>query len=336
MAGSGTAHLRSDPETLLRAEHLTVEFPIGDKQKVHAVSDVSLDVAERETLSLVGESGCGKSTFGRSVVRLQPLTAGRIRFGDVELSALTGEGLRRIRPRLQIIFQDPVGALNPRHRIADIVAEPLRIWNQGDNGQRRKRVDELLAQVGLSARAVRHKKPHELSGGQCQRVAIARALILNPKLIVCDEPVSSLDVSIQAQVLNLLQDMKELYGLTLIFISHDLAVVRSISERVAVMYLGKLCEVSSSVGDLYDRPAHPYTAMLLSAVPKPDPNVRRPPRIAAPEPPSPINPPSGCRFRTRCPFAQERCAVEEPLMRKVTANRFVACHFPLQEPEAVN
>jgi peptide/nickel transport system ATP-binding protein len=191
----------------------------------------------------------------------------------------------------------------------------------------------MLAEVGLSARAVRQKKPHELSGGQCQRVAIARALVLNPKLLVCDEPVSSLDVSIQAQVLNLLQDMKERHGLTLIFISHDLAVVRSISDRVAVMYLGKLCETSANLADLYLRPAHPYTAMLLSAVPKPDPNVRRPPRIAAPEPPSPIHPPSGCRFRTRCPFSQERCAVEEPVMRRVTAERFVACHFPLLEPE---
>jgi peptide/nickel transport system ATP-binding protein len=189
-------------------------------------------------------------------------------------------------------------------------------------------------QVGLSPRAVRDKKPHELSGGQCQRVAIARALILQPKLLVCDEPVSSLDVSIQAQVLNLLQDMKERYGLTVFFISHDLAVVRSISERIAVMYLGKLCETGSNIEDLYERPAHPYTAMLLAAVPKPDPNVRRPARIAAAEPPSPINPPSGCRFRTRCAFVQQRCMDEEPIIRRVTADRYVACHFPLVTPAA--
>jgi peptide/nickel transport system ATP-binding protein len=335
MAGSGSAHLRTEQETLLRAEHMVVEFPLDAKRKVHAVSDVSFDVAERETFSLVGESGCGKSTVGRSIVRLQPLTSGRIRFQELALSELQGETLRRVRPRLQIIFQDPIGALNPRHRIGDIVAEPLRIWGREHDSDRRKRADEVLVQVGLSPRAVRDKKPHELSGGQCQRVAIARALILKPAMIVCDEPVSSLDVSIQAQVLNLLKDMKDLYGLTIIFISHDLAVVRSISDRVAVMYLGKLCEVSADLEDLYSRPAHPYTAMLLSAVPNPDPNVGRPPHIAAPEPPSPIAPPSGCRFRTRCPFSQERCAVEEPVMRRVTKDRYVACHFPLLEPEAI-
>lgn len=323
------AHLRGPEEAVLRAERVTVEFPVGNKQVVHAVSDVSIDLTERETLSLVGESGCGKSTLGRSIVRLQELTSGTLRFEGEPLSDLRGELLRSLRPRFQIIFQDPVGALNPRHRIGDIVEEPLRIWARGTQAERRKRVDEVLEQVGLSPRAMRGKKPHELSGGQCQRVSIARAIILRPKLLVCDEPVSSLDVSIQAQVLNLLQDLKALYGLTILFISHDLAVVRSISDRIAVMYLGKLCETASDVDDLYERPAHPYTRMLLSAVPRPDPDAGRPPHIVAPEPPSPISPPSGCRFRTRCPIAQPRCAEEEPMMRRVYGDRYVACHYPL-------
>jgi peptide/nickel transport system ATP-binding protein len=330
--GPGTAHLHDSASALLTAEHVEVTFPTGRRGSVvHAVSDVSIDLLAGETLSLVGESGCGKSTLGRALVRLVPLDGGRIVFAGTELSQLVGEQLRAMRPRLQIIFQDPVGSLNPRHRVGDLVAEPLRIWNRGTSAEQKALVDQMLREVGLDPSAVRDKLPHQLSGGQCQRVSIARALILHPDVLVCDEPVSSLDVSVQAQVLNLLQDLKELHRLTLVFISHDLAVVRSISDRIAVMYLGKLCEMAADLDDLYQRPAHPYTAMLLAAVPRADPDTTRPARIAAPEPPSPVNPPSGCRFRTRCERVQARCADEEPPMVHIGADRYVACHYPLIE-----
>jgi len=332
MSGPGTAHLRPSSDTLMSAEHLEITFPTARRGSVvHAVSDVSIDLLRGETLSLVGESGCGKSTLGRGLVRLVPLDEGRIVFAGAELSHLAGEQLRSVRPRLQIIFQDPIGALNPRHRVADLVAEPLKIWNRGTHAEQQAHVDQMLREVGLDPVAVRDKLPHQLSGGQCQRVSIARALILQPDLLVCDEPVSSLDVSVQAQVLNLLQDLKQLHQLTLVFISHDLAVVRSISDRIAVMYLGKLCEIAEDLDDLYERPAHPYTAMLLAAVPRPHADGARPPRIAAPEPPSPMDPPSGCRFRTRCSRAQARCAEEEPAIVHLQRDRYVACHYPLIE-----
>jgi peptide/nickel transport system ATP-binding protein len=329
MAGSGAAHLRDGEDTLLRVEHLVVEFPAGGKSKVHAVSDVSFDVKEGETLGLVGESGCGKSTSGRAIIQLPRPTSGSVRFDGQELTGLKGEALRAIRPRMQLIFQDPISSLNPRRRVADIVAEPLAIWNRGNKTERQAKVTEVFDAVGLDAEAVGQRRPHEFSGGQCQRISIARALVLDPRLIICDEPVSALDVSVQAQILNLLEDAKARYRLTLVFIAHDLAVVKNVSDRVAVMYLGKLCEVAPS-DELYRAPAHPYTAALLSAIPEPDPDAStRDHAGISGELPSTVDPPSGCRYRTRCPKAQQRCALEEPMMRSISPGHFVACHFPM-------
>ena len=472
MAGTGTAHLRDPSETILRAEDLVVEFPIGHTGlKVHAVSGISLDVKEGETLGLVGVSGCGKSTTGRALMQFPSPTGGRVTFEGDELTALEGEDLRNIRTRMQMIFQDPISSLNPRRKVGDIVGEPLAIWatpsreergllttiaaylsfvgagvlglvglvwgimgillltgafedeltfgpitlktaalgifiglvgaggvvvfravglgllrrDAGARGQAvtafavavvagllgwtvfggspvlaliplvllavvaallyapgggedfpgigaegNKLIDEVLSSVGLDPAVARSKRPHEFSGGQCQRISIARALVLDPKLIICDEPVSALDVSVQAQILNLLEDMKERYGLTLVFIAHDLAVVKNVSDRVAVMYLGKLCEVAPP-DLLYERAAHPYTDALLKSIPVPDPQVR-PEGVAEKlqgDLPSPVAPPSGCHFRTRCPKAQDRCAEEEPIIRPVGDGQFVACHFPL-------
>ncbi|MBV8950710.1 MAG: ATP-binding cassette domain-containing protein [Actinobacteria bacterium] len=333
MAGSGTAHLRPPGETLLRVEHLVVEFPAGHGKKVHAVSDVSLDIAEGETLGLVGESGCGKSTTGRAVVQLPHPTSGSVRFDGTELTELKGEALRRMRPQLQMIFQDPISSLNPRRRVRDIVGEGLEIWKMGDDRSRRTKTDEVLEAVGLDPDAAGNRRPHEFSGGQCQRISIARAVVTEPKLIICDEPVSALDVSVQAQILNLLEDMKARYGLTMIFIAHDLAVVKNISDRVAVMYLGKLCEIADPDA-LYAAPAHPYTAALLLAIPVPDPTIRPDERpVVGGEIPSPVAPPSGCRFRTRCPRATEKCAQEEPQIRELRPGHYVACHYPLEPGE---
>jgi peptide/nickel transport system ATP-binding protein len=337
VAGSGTAHLRSNGDALLRAEHMTVEFPLGRSGlKVHAVSDVSLDILEGETLGLVGESGCGKSTAARAMIQLPPPTSGTVVFEGQDLTRLRGEALRKVRPRMQMIFQDPISSLNPRRNIGDLVAEGLVIWKMGDKGSRGKRVDEVLDAVGLDPEQVRGRRPHEFSGGQCQRISIARAVVTEPKLILCDEPVSALDVSVQAQILNLLQDMKARFGLTLVFIAHDLAVVKNVSDRVAVMYLGKLCEVAKP-DELYERPTHPYTAALLAAIPEPDPAIRPNEREAlVGEIPSPVTPPSGCRFRTRCPKAQQKCAEVEPVMEEVRPGHFVACHFPLAEGEKLD
>jgi peptide/nickel transport system ATP-binding protein len=328
MAGTGTAHLRA--EALLRVEDLTVEFSLADGRRVQAVAGLSLDVVEGETLGLVGESGCGKSTTGRAIVQLVKPAGGRIAFDGHELTALRAEAVRRLRPGLQMVFQDPISSLNPRHRVGDIVGEPMRVWGRGDEGERRQAVLAMLTAVGLDAETVVDRRPHQFSGGQCQRISIARALVLEPKVVVCDEPVSALDVSVQAQILNLLEDMKERYGLTLLFIAHDLAVVKSISDRVAVMYLGKLCEVAPP-DRLYAAPAHHYTAALLSAIPVPDPTAPTAERHAPGELPSLADPPSGCRFRTRCPAASERCAAEEPVVRAVGPDHFVACHHPLVE-----
>jgi peptide/nickel transport system ATP-binding protein len=329
MAGSGAAHLRPEADTLLRVEHMVVEFPVGRSGlKINAVSDVSLDVVEGETLGIVGESGCGKSTTGRAIMQLPPPKSGRVVYDAVELTALKGEQLRRMRPRLQMIFQDPISSLNPRRKVRDIVREGLDIWNLGDKAAREAKVAEVLEAVGIDPRDA-DRRPHEFSGGQCQRISIARAIVTEPKLIICDEPVSALDVSVQAQILNLLEDMKARYGLTLIFIAHDLAVVKNVSDRVMVMYLGKVCEVAPP-DLLYAKPAHPYTAALLAAIPVPDP-ASRPDgqRVLGGEIPSPIHPPSGCRFRTRCPKATARCADEEPELREIEPGQFVACHFPL-------
>ena len=312
---------------LLSIENLTVEYAVGGKT-LFAVSDVSLEVGRGETLGLVGESGCGKSTLGRAVLQLRRPTAGRVTFDGTELTRLGGEALRLMRRRLQLIFQDPIASLNPRRSIGDIVAEPLVIIGVKDRGERERRVREVLAAVGLDPDLVMGRLPHEFSGGQCQRICIARALILEPELVICDEPVSALDVSIRAQILNLLEDMKRRYGLTLLFIAHDLAVVKAVSDRIAVMYLGRLCEVGPTE-QLFARPAHPYTALLLEAIPVPDPTVRPAVNVAVGEPPSPLDPPSGCRFRTRCPRADALCAAEVPELREIDGGQFAACHHPL-------
>jgi peptide/nickel transport system ATP-binding protein len=316
---------------------MVVEFPVGKSGlKVNAVSNVSVDIKDGETLGVVGESGCGKSTLARAAIQLPPPTSGTVTFEGQDLTQLHGEALRRIRPRMQMIFQDPISSLNPRRKIGDIIGEGLEIWSIGDKTSRAKKIDEVLDAVGIDPDASRDRRPHEFSGGQCQRISIARAVVTEPKLIICDEPVSALDVSVQAQIINLLQDMKDRYGLTLVFIAHDLAVVKNVSDRVAVMYLGKLCEYGTP-DEMYEEPAHPYTSALLNAIPVPDPTVRPEHRKALRgELPSPISPPSGCRFRTRCPKATEKCAEEEPVVREVRPGRFVACHFPLEPGEELD
>jgi peptide/nickel transport system ATP-binding protein len=314
-------------DPLLKVEHLVVEYAVGGNI-VHAVSDVSLEVARGETLGLVGESGCGKSTLGRAVLQLCQAVSGRVLFDGQDLTAMHGDTLRKMRQRVQLIFQDPVASLNPRRRIGDIIAEPLVIAGVKDPKKCQELVHEVLSAVGLDPPLVIGRLPHEFSGGQCQRICIARALVLNPEFIVCDEPVSALDVSIRAQILNLLEEMKARYGLTLLFIAHDLAVVKAVSDRVAVMYLGRLCEVGPSE-QLFTKPAHPYTALLIEAIPMPDPDVRPAETVPVGEPPSPISPPSGCRFRTRCPRADQRCSDEMPELRAVAPGQFVACHHPL-------
>jgi oligopeptide/dipeptide ABC transporter ATP-binding protein len=464
MAGSGSAHLRPEGETLLRVDDLVVEFPVGRSGlKVHAVSGVSLDVKDGETLGLVGESGCGKSTTGKAIMQLPPPKSGRVVFDGVDMTTLSGSDLRKTRTRMKMIFQDPISSLNPRRRVEDIISEGLRIsadfdrekeqapgplrfastlawvlaglgaigviatliasivaglsvaelfvllvlvgaqavlsfsWYWIGVGLRQQqrsvwvfaqylawfevgvgvfllavgvplgavyavvvvamlvtllspavrralpgkptgtdeKVDEMMATVGLDPSLQRGRRPHQFSGGQCQRISIARAVITEPKLIICDEPVSALDVSVQAQILNLLEDMKARYGLTLIFIAHDLAVVKNVSDRIVVMYLGKICEVAPP-DVLYKQPAHPYSAALLAAIPVPDPNVKPDERTqVAGEIPSPVAPPSGCRFRTRCPKAQATCAQEEPEIREIHAGQFVACHFPLAPGETL-
>lgn len=328
MAGTGQAHLSDTQEAIITVKDLVVEFPVAGGQRVHAVSGISFDVKEGETLGLVGESGCGKSTTGRAIMRLVPATEGEIIFEGQDLCELDGEELRKIRTRMQMIFQDPISSLNPRRKVKDIVREGLAIWGQNLQGLSSERVDEVLESVGINPEMIGNRRSHEFSGGQCQRICIARALVLDPKVIICDEPVSALDVSVQAQILNLLEDMKARYGLTLIFIAHDLAVVKNISDRVCVMYLGKMCEIGPS-DDLYAQPLHPYTEALLKSVPHPDPTYDVPDFALEGDLPSPVNPPSGCRFRTRCPRAQEICEQEEPEIRGILPQRFVACHFPL-------
>ena len=312
---------------LLEVKNLVVEYVVGNKI-VHAVSDVSLEIARGETLGLVGESGCGKSTLGRAVLQLRPAQSGKVLFDGADLTSMRGEALRKMRRRVQLIFQDPIASLNPRRRIGDIIAEPLVIAGYKDANKRQELVREVLGAVGLDPALVVDRLPHEFSGGQCQRICIARALVLNPEFIICDEPVSALDVTIRAQILNLLEEMKTRFGLTLLFIAHDLAVVKAVSDRVAVMYLGRICEVGPSE-QLFAKPAHPYTALLIEAIPVPDPDVRPAESVPVGEPPSPIAPPSGCRFRTRCPRADRRCAEDVPELRPIAAGKYVACHHPL-------
>jgi peptide/nickel transport system ATP-binding protein len=303
--------------------------------RVHAVSDVSIDVMPGETLGLVGESGCGKSTTGKAIMQLPRPNSGVVHFEGQDLTKLSGEHLRKIRTRMKMIFQDPISSLNPRRKVEDLIAEGLQIWKIGSKDEQQKKVDDVMLDVGLDPELQRGKRPHQFSGGQCQRISIARAVVTDPALIICDEPVSALDVSVQAQILNLLEDMKARYGLTLMFIAHDLAVVKNVSDRVVVMYLGKICEVGTPDA-LYKQPSHPYTAALLAAIPIPDPNQRPEdrPHLGG-EIPSPVAPPSGCRFRTRCPKAQERCASEEPEIREISEGQYVACHFPLNAGETL-
>jgi peptide/nickel transport system ATP-binding protein len=330
MAGSGKAHLHNAGDTILRVEDLLVEFKTEEHgQKVHAVTGISFDVLKGETLGLVGESGCGKSTTGRAVMQIPRPTGGSVVFEGRELTALQGEELRKLRTDVQMIFQDPISSLNPRRKVIDIVAEPLHIWGIGTKEERIAKARATLEAVGIDPDQAGDRRPHQFSGGQCQRICIARALVLDPRLIICDEPVSALDVSVQAQVLNLLEDLKAKFGLTLVFIAHDLAVVKNVSDRVAVMYLGKICEVAPS-DDLYREPRHPYTTALLKAIPVPDPTVRPDGAVRLRgEIPSPVAPPSGCRFRTRCPSADALCAEQEPQLVEVGREHFVACHHPV-------
>jgi len=319
---------------LLRVDNLVKHFPIRQgiiiqKQVgvVHAVDDISFDVKQGETLGLVGESGCGKSTTGRTVLQLYRPTSGSVIFDGVDLVKAKGEELRHMRRKLQMIFQDPYASLNPRMTVGEIVGEPLVVHKTASQKEIEERVANLLELVGLNP-TFSSRYPHEFSGGQRQRIGVARALALQPSFIVCDEPISALDVSIQAQVVNLLEDLQKQFSLTYLFIAHDLSMVRHISNRIAVMYLGIIVELADGE-ELYLKPLHPYTQALLSAVPIPDPiaDARRERIILKGDVPSPVNPPSGCRFRTRCPIAESICAEVQPHFREAKPGHFVACHF---------
>ncbi|HEY5855180.1 MAG TPA: ABC transporter ATP-binding protein [Aldersonia sp.] len=330
MAGSGDAHLRGD-DALLSVQDLVVEYPTKGGT-VQAVSKISFDLLAGQTLGIVGESGCGKSTTGRAVLRLDHLSGGRIRFGDEWLERANEKRMRKLRRDMQMIFQDPVASLNPRRSVKDIVVEGLSVAGASAT-ECSETATAVLDQVGLSSPRFADMLPRQLSGGQAQRVAIARALALKPRLLICDEPVSALDVSVQAQILNLIEDLKTTFDLTVVFIAHDLGVVRTISDDVMVMYLGKVCEFGDAV-QVYDFPAHPYTRALLDSVPLTDPAKGFAGPALAGDIPSPLAPPSGCRFRTRCPFAQDKCAHEEPEMREVRPGQFAACHFPIAAESA--
>ena len=315
---------KAEKQQLVQVKHLVKHFPVENSDDVvRAVDDVSFDILAGETLGLVGESGCGKSTVGRCLLRLHEPTSGEVNFEGKQLVGLPNREMQSLRREMQIIFQDPYASLNPRLNILSIISEPLKIHGIGNKTERRDKVADLLKKVGLDPNYM-YRYPHEFSGGQRQRLGIARALALNPKLIIADEPVSALDVSVQAQVVNLLQDLQAEFGLTYLFISHGLAVVEHISNRVAVMYLGKIVEIAEA-RELYELPLHPYTKALLSAIPIPDPKQKRERIILQGDVPTPINPPSGCRFRTRCPIAIDECAKVEPELREITKGHTAAC-----------
>ncbi|MDF2714349.1 MAG: peptide transporter ATP-binding protein [Paenibacillus sp.] len=313
---------------LVEIRNLKKYFDVGKGQTLKAVSGISFDIKQGETLGVVGESGCGKSTAGRTILRLYEPTDGAVTFNGTNIYSLSGSKMKALRRDMQMIFQDPYASLNPRMTITDIIGEALDIHHlAGSRAERKKRVEELLDLVGLNPdHATRY--PHEFSGGQRQRIGIARALAVNPKFIICDEPISALDVSIQAQVVNLLQELQRKMGLTYLFIAHDLSMVKHISDRVAVMYLGKIAEIAPSE-ELYANPTHPYTKVLLSAIPIPDPDVEagRERIVLSGDLPSPINPPSGCHFRTRCPLASEKCAKVEPPLVETRPGHWAACHY---------
>ena len=318
---------------ILKVQNLKMYFPIykGIMRRhvgnVMAVDDISFEINPGETLGLVGESGCGKSSAGRAILRLYDITGGSIQLEGIEISTMKGDALRRLRPEMQMIFQDPQASLNPRMTVGAIIAEPLNEHKNLTKAETQARVNELMDAVGLS-RDFTKRFPHEFSGGQRQRIGIARALALNPKFIVCDEPIAALDVSIQAQVVNLLEELQERLGLTYLFISHDLSMVRHIADRVAVMYLGKIVELAGR-DQLYDSPQHPYTQALLSAVPEPDPSVEstRKRILLEGDVPSPANPPKGCNFSTRCPRVMDICKIDVPEFKQLTDGRYVACHL---------
>ncbi|HEX4951709.1 MAG TPA: dipeptide ABC transporter ATP-binding protein [Blastocatellia bacterium] len=311
--------------TLVQIQHLKKHFPAGRGQSVRAVDDVSFNIHRGETLGLVGESGCGKTTVGRCLLRLIEPTSGEIKFDNQDLLNLSKSEMRALRRRMQIVFQDPYSSLNPRMKVGDIIGEPLIVHGIGNKQERKDRVAELLMVVKLDPDYA-NRYPHQFSGGQRQRIGIARALALNPDFIVADEPVSALDVSVQAQVVNLLQDLQEQFGLTYLFISHGLAVVEHISTRVGVMYLGKIVELAPAL-ELYQAPKHPYTQALLASIPLPDPEQTRDrERIALRgEVPTPLNPPSGCRFHTRCPYVMDKCKINEPEFKEIAPGHFAAC-----------
>jgi oligopeptide transport system ATP-binding protein len=326
--------MMSENNILLKVDNLVKLFPIKkgslfskNAGYVHAVDGVSFNIYQGETLGLVGESGCGKSTTGRTILQLYPPTSGSVWFNGEDLAVLQGKKLRQKRRQLQMIFQDPYASLNPRMTVAQIIGEPMEIHKTFQGEAKLKRVRELLELVGLNPTFI-NRYPHEFSGGQRQRIGIARALALEPKLIVCDEPISALDVSIQAQVVNLLEDLQQKMGLTYLFIAHDLSMVRHISNRIAVMYLGKIVELADR-NELYADPRHPYAQALLSAIPFPDPFIEETRKriILEGDVPSPVNPPSGCRFRTRCRYAKEICSVEDPELKEIKPGHSVACHF---------